>query len=117
MFHSFFYTFVDLAHSLKRWLEEDSHDIEKEWYIENSVSHSEPFSCHCERNKISESDRCRCDDSKIKGIEVALSDRMSRFEPVYEKCSDEPTQEKYDTDNEKFLMVDVEHRERNKYEF
>jgi hypothetical protein len=35
---------------------------------------------------------------------------MSRFEPVYEKCSDKPTGEKYETDDDEFAMVEVEHK-------
>ena len=106
-----FHTFIGFSDTLEIHLEDEGHGIEKEWYIEDRIGHSDDLSCHCHRHEVTESyRRCR-DHGKVEGIEVALSYRISLLEGVHEECSDEPTREKYDTDNDEFPMVDMKHRD------
>jgi len=98
--------FIFGSETLEVILEHERHRIEKKRYIEYCVHHREYFSCHRVRYEIPESDRRRRDNCEIKRIEIAPA--LSLFEPMYQNSSDEPTDKKNNSDNDEFLMNDME---------
>ena len=96
-------------YALEVRLEYERHCIEKEWNIEYRIPHSDDLPCHRHRDEISESDRRSGDHREVESIEVALSDRISSFEIVDEKCPDDPAHDEYDPDDDELAMVDMEH--------
>jgi hypothetical protein len=114
--HIFFYvvplSFEDLildADPLEARLEEYIHHIEKERNIEYRISHREDLACCCIWYEITKSyRRCR-DDSEVESIEVALSDGMSCFEIMNQKCANSPARDEYDTYCDEFLVMDMDH--------
>ena len=92
-------------------LEDDIHRIEKEWDIEDRITHRENLTADRHRDKVTESDRCCRDDREVERIEVALPDRISMFQVVDEDCSYDPASEKDETDLDILAVVDMEHRE------
>lgn len=76
--------------SLVVCLEYDIHCIEKKRNIEYGISHSQDLSRHSHRNKIAKSDCGRCNNSKIKSIEIICSNRKSRFKSMNKECSKKP---------------------------
>lgn len=99
-----------LSDALEICLEHESHRIEEKWHIEYSISHRDYLPCHRHRNQVPESNRRGCDDREVKGIEIVLSYRISLLESVNEKGSDEPREEKDDSDDDEFAVVEVEHK-------
>lgn len=102
-------------YALEVRLEYERHRIEKKRDIEDGIPHREDLPCHRHRDEVTESDRRSGDHREVESIEVALSDRISSFEIVDEKCPDDPAHDEYDPDDDELAVVDMEHICRYEY--
>lgn len=103
-----FDNFILCSDSLKIGLKYDIHRIEKKWNIKNSISHREYFSCYRHRYKITKSDGCSRDHRKIECIKITCSNRITCLKSMNKKCSKEPRNEEYDTNDDEFSVVYME---------
>lgn len=97
------------ADFLKIDLEDKRHRIEKKRDIKYRIRHRENLPCDRVWDEISETDRRRRNHGKVKCIKITPA--LSPLKVMYEECSEEPTCEKYHSDEDKFFMmeVDIEH--------
>lgn len=97
--------FVLTADFLKIDLKNERHRVEKERNVKNSICHREDLPCYCMWHKISESDRCGRNHSKVKCIKITPV--LCLLKSVYKQTPKKPTEEKDETYDNKFLMMNM----------
>ena len=107
MMHLLFEKLVLDSDSLKIGLKYDIHRVEKEWNIEDSISHSEDLPCYSHRNKITKSDGSGSDNSKVKCIKITRSYRISCLKTMNKKSSYQPRNNEYNSYYDEFFVVEV----------
>lgn len=83
-------------------LEDESHRIEKERYIEDRIEHRETLPLCRVWNQVSKSDRRRRDNGKIKCIKITPV--LRSFKMMYENSTYKPVDHEKNSDNLKFMM-------------
>lgn len=109
MIHLSFNSYVFMVNSPKVCLEKYIHRIEKKWYVEYRIQHSDDLPCYSHRDEITKADSCRCYYREIESIKIAFTYRMSLLKLVHENSTDKPTREEYESDNYKFAMMYMKH--------
>jgi hypothetical protein len=110
--HLIFEPAILRAETLEVVLIDQSHHVEKKWYIEYRIHHRHDLASDSERHQISESyRRCR-DNCEVERVKITLSDRISCLKIMHRKRPYDPTREEYESNRDDLLVMDMErHRD------
>lgn len=98
---------IFMTDAFEVWLEYDIHRVEKQWYIEDCISHSENLPCYGHRHEVTESDRCSGDNREIECIKIAHTNWESCLKSMDQNRSNEPWDKEYYSNIDELFVVNM----------